>query len=108
MDLVRDLLLKIADDALPADGWDEKKIYHVKMLCDICYVEGIVFLQTSSSYEYGLVNPQLTWSGHEFLDTIRSKTVWDRIKGLLNDKGVDLSVEAIKLAVPNVLSALIK
>jgi len=39
---------------------------------------------------------RLSWSGHELLDQIRQESVWVRIKSIAKEKGVDLSVDAIK------------
>jgi hypothetical protein len=108
MDLVRELLLDITEEKLRPDDWNEKEKYHLKMLKDIGYVEGIAFLLTSAGWEATASNPRLTWSGHEFFDTIKSKTVWEKIKKVLKDKGLDLSVETIKLVAPNVLASILK
>lgn len=42
-----------------------------------------------------LLAPNLTWQGHELLDTIRSKPVWDKIKSTAEDKGLDLSFDTV-------------
>jgi hypothetical protein len=39
----------------------------------------------------------LTWQGHELLDTIRSKPVWDKIKSTALDKGLELTFDTVKL-----------
>ena len=38
----------------------------------------------------------LTWKGHEFLDTIRSKSVWEKIKSAALEKGLELTFDTIK------------
>jgi Hypothetical protein (DUF2513) len=109
MELARELLAQIADEDLRKDDWDQKALYHLKMLSDVGYVDGIKFrLTNSGELHFGIINLQLTWFGHEFFDTIRSKTVWEKIKKVLSDKGLDLSVETIKLAAPNVLASILK
>jgi hypothetical protein len=40
----------------------------------------------------------LTWEGHEFLDKVRSHTAWNKVKGLAREKGLDLTLDVIKLA----------
>jgi hypothetical protein len=42
-----------------------------------------------------ILSPELTWQGHELLEVMRSKPVWDRIKSVAADKGLELSFEAI-------------
>jgi hypothetical protein len=43
-----------------------------------------------------LVSPKLTWEGHDLLDTIRSNAVWERIKTLSTEKGIELSFDTVK------------
>jgi hypothetical protein len=38
----------------------------------------------------------MTWEGHEFLDSIRDKPTWDKVKGRAAEKGATLSFELIK------------
>ncbi|WP_079744105.1 DUF2513 domain-containing protein [Pseudomonas aeruginosa] len=38
----------------------------------------------------------LTWAGYDLLDTIRSKAVWERIKSTAQDKGIELTFDAVK------------
>lgn len=39
---------------------------------------------------------RLTWEGHDLLDTIRSRPVWERIKTISMEKGVELTFDSIK------------
>lgn len=39
----------------------------------------------------------LTWSGHELLDSMRTDTIWNRIKDTARQKGIELTVDAIKM-----------
>ena len=43
-----------------------------------------------------LLNPSLTWEGHELLDTLRSKPVWEKVKAKAAEQGIALSFEAVK------------
>ena len=38
----------------------------------------------------------LTWAGHDLLDTIQSKPVWERVKTTAQEKGIELSFEVVK------------
>jgi hypothetical protein len=38
---------------------------------------------------------ELTWSGHELLDTIRSKPVWEKIKSTAQEKGIELTYDTV-------------
>ena len=39
---------------------------------------------------------ELTWAGHDLLDTIRSQGVWNRIKAVAKTKGIELTFDAVK------------
>ncbi|MEA3394413.1 MAG: DUF2513 domain-containing protein [Pseudomonadota bacterium] len=55
-----------------------------------------------------VISPELTWEGHDLLDTLRSKTVWERIKKTATDKGIELTFDAVKLLGKSVLEALLR
>jgi hypothetical protein len=38
---------------------------------------------------------RLTWNGHELLDYVRHKNVWERVKREIEAKGLDLSLHGI-------------
>ena len=38
----------------------------------------------------------LTWAGHDLLQTIQSKPVWERIKSTAQEKSIDLTFDAVK------------
>jgi hypothetical protein len=97
MDLVRELLLKIADaddppnfSALVPDHKEDSKEYaraacHMHMLVkdagfvraiDVCSADGDDWLEL-----------QLTWAGQDFLDNIRDPAVWKKTKEALHKIG---------------------
>lgn len=41
--------------------------------------------------------PVLTWSGYDLLETMRSKPIWDRIKTTAQEKGLELTFDAVKV-----------
>lgn len=43
-----------------------------------------------------ILAPELTWQGHDLLETIRSQAVWERIKTVARDKGLELTFDAVK------------
>lgn len=49
----------------------------------------------------------ITWQGHEFLDAVRDKSVWERVSATAQAKGGSLSFEVLKaLAVQMIKSGL--
>lgn len=89
MDLVRSILLKIDEAPQPISLTDlmggeqtEDEInrwdYHVRML-----VEQAGFLSGEDAWTYDgpdWSELNLTWAGHEFLDTIRNPEIWKQTK----------------------------
>jgi hypothetical protein len=49
----------------------------------------------------------LTWQGHEFLERIKRDTVWNKVKELAMNKGIDLSIEVIKSLSAKVITSII-
>lgn len=46
---------------------------------------------------FGLSSPRLTMTGHDLLDTMRSKPVWEKVKETAQSKGIELTFEAVKM-----------
>lgn len=44
-----------------------------------------------------ILSPELTWQGHDLLDTLRSKAVWERIKKTSRDSGIELTFDTVKM-----------
>ncbi|MEH2505867.1 hypothetical protein V1290_004678 [Bradyrhizobium sp. AZCC 1578] len=90
MEYVRELLLKIeaapdviahSPELLPANSTLQDKIklnYHLGMLIDETgFVSGIA---AHTMAEPSWIRLQLTWHGHEFIETVRDPEVWKRTK----------------------------
>ena len=69
------------------------KAEHVMMLWQGGYIDGANAGDLGGPH---LMAPELTWQGHDLLDTLRSKPVWDRIKVTAKDKGIELTFDAVK------------
>lgn len=94
MDLMRELLLKLEslnippgtvtqlspyDPALAVDGFNGDDIgHHLRML-----VSGD-FIETGGTRPFGadgsLVFHQISWKGHDFLDSVRDPKIWEKTK----------------------------
>ena len=87
MELVRELLLKIAEAEEPLDFSElaakreagrERTAYHMQMLVEEAgLVRGI---DASSMDGKDWLSLELTWHGQDFLDSIRDPTVWEHTK----------------------------
>lgn len=87
MDLIRELLLKLEDEhldgnlySLKPDGLGiegrsyEELSYHLTLLIDAGLLDG----ERELSGQFAVRN--ITWRGHEFLDTVRNPEIWRETK----------------------------
>ncbi|QGA37237.1 DUF2513 domain-containing protein [Burkholderia glumae] len=71
---------------------------HLELLVDNGYVEGVRVLRGIDGHiALGISNPRLTMAGHDLLDTMRSKPVWDKVKETAQSKGIELTFDAVKM-----------
>lgn len=70
---------------------------HFELLVNNGYVDGLQVLRSADGlFSYGLHSPRLTMAGHDLLDTMRSSTIWEKIKTTAKTKGIELTFDAIK------------
>ncbi|MDM0073984.1 DUF2513 domain-containing protein [Variovorax sp. J2P1-59] len=105
-DIVRDVMTEIEDMTATErnaaqfrarfddDGADATRARHVLLLRDAGLVSGVPYQDFENA---GLMNPELTWEGHQLLATIRSKDVWERVKSIAKTKGLALSFDLVKI-----------
>jgi hypothetical protein len=103
MDLVRMILLK-TEALVPGEGYQLAKIAghdeytfaaHVELLKEAGFVEGVVGRASGIGPVTARVR-RLTWPGHEFLDSIRSDTVWAETKAAITSTVGTAGLEVIK------------
>lgn len=104
-DVIREVLLEV--EALSAEERDRvsygrgdehpdadpTKSEHAILLWSAGFIEAI---DAGTMAGPAILAPELTWEGHELLDTLRSKPVWDRIKTTASEKGLDLTFDVVK------------
>jgi hypothetical protein len=100
-ELIRKILLFLEENATPEhttevkiSGHSEEEImYHMKLLLDNGYIEGY----DSSPVKGIYISPTgLTWTGHDFLDTVRSENIWRETKKKLAEQGGSMPLEIVK------------
>lgn len=70
---------------------------HLELLINAGYIDGIQVVRSADGlFSYGLHSPRLTMAGHDLLDTMRSATIWEKIKTTAKAKGIELTFDAIK------------
>lgn len=103
MELIRKILFTIESQYvdvaiynLKVEGVDVKTVaYH----CNLLHQAGLLktFKGNYADGElYSFCVGALTWEGHEYLDKIRSDTVWNKTKTVIKDKGLPLVIETVK------------
>ena len=101
MDLLRQLLLQIeeidrgfgGDVAIEAEGYEPQVIAeHFRLLLEAGLIEGEAI--PDDEYAFDHIEPsRLTWSGHDFLDSIRDPEIWKKTKeGAFSAKGFTLDL----------------
>ena len=102
-DLIRKVLLEVEAlgntqsrvDSNQIDGTDTETVaYHIRLLIEAQLVKGQCVQGLDGPLSCNATS--LTWEGHEFLDKIRSSTMWNRIKTTAREKGLSMSFDAIK------------
>lgn len=107
-ELIRKILIKLESqgdpkcmlDAEEVKGYDVGTVsYHMDLLGQA----GLIGVIDASTNEMHFIAKSMTWDGHEFLDKIRQDTMWNKIKGTLREKGIELSIDAIKFGAKMVI-----
>ncbi len=76
-------------------GFDAENVaYHMAILSEAGLIDADVVLGDDG---FGVAT-RMTWSGHELLDHMRDSGTWNRVKKVIREKGIGLSLDAIKLA----------
>lgn len=101
-DLIRTILLQVEKlepnalltlDNFSVDQHSEVS-YHLEILEEAGLLQGKIHKTPGGSpHSFHLI--RLTWHGHDFLESIRSNTVWQEIQDELNSKKVGINIETI-------------
>ncbi|SEA24840.1 DUF2513 domain-containing protein [Alkalimonas amylolytica] len=104
MELVRKLLIFFDDkenpthiEAPPIDGYDEQTIqYHLVLMYDAELLRCEPVKSSKSERVIYVLPFELTWKGHDFLDSIRNDTIWKKVKDTLQDKGLGMAFSVVQ------------
>lgn len=110
-ELVRTLLLAVealdGKDSLEADavvGFDDVVVTeHLRLLGEAGFVSALGMIEQPPTY----LQCRLTWEGHQFLMSVRRDTVWKRVKHRLAERGVELSLDAIRVTAGAIMRGLL-
>ncbi len=81
--------------------------YHFELLIEAGLVEGQM-AKALGAGPHDFFADRLTWSGHEFLDSIKSDTVWEKTKKTFTSKGIDMTFDLVKKVASEISVALIR
>lgn len=113
-DLIRQILLRLEEEptasarlfARDFGEWQPETVnYHIWLLMQ----SGLIVSVCNHDYPrngfvcYGVC---LTWQGQEFLAEVRDDVRWRKIRAVLAEKSLDLSLEAVKAAAAWVLKSM--
>lgn len=110
LDLIRLILLELENEneISFSDYTQDQLNYHKALVKEAGFADGIVHYNNTDSSDIPdfVLLKRLTWEGHEFLDKAKNEKTWNKAKSIIKDKGLTLSVEAIKIALSEAVKAL--
>ncbi|TPF78359.1 hypothetical protein BW12_07035 [Bifidobacterium sp. UTCIF-3] len=103
LDLVRSILKTCADASGPVDAHAftddahpfELVAYHVRIMQEAGLVEASLLREAGGSVVHATVGP-LTWAGNDFLDAVRSESIWSKTKKTIMTTIGSASFEIVK------------
>jgi len=114
-ELVREILLKLEEipeqegRLMPTEfkpyDW-EKVSYHIKLLAQAGLIEAECIKSVGSPPVY--YAKCLTWQGHEFLNSVKTLSVWNKVKESARQRGINLTFEVIKTIVSKIVWELVR
>jgi hypothetical protein len=80
-----------------APGYDDKTVAcHVELLQEAGFIEAAVARSSREGCAVIADVDRLTWEGHDFLDSIRSDTIWSKTKAQLAQVAGSASLQVVK------------
>jgi len=115
-DTIREILIKLEEmepekgcirlSDFPPDKAHEYS-YHVELLIEADLIHGEMS-KTFGTHVSDFLAIRLTWKGHEFLDAIRSDTVWNKAKESFINGGVSMTFDLAKSVATDIAAAYLK
>lgn len=115
-DTIREILIRLEekkpkDYCLQLGDFPSEKAYeysyHVELLIEAGLVYGEVS-KTLGAHANDFLAIRQTWEGHEFLDAIRSDTVWNKAKDLFVKSGISMTFDLVKSVATDIAAACLK
>ena len=101
MGVIRDILLAVESDRDPNEipGHDAETLrYHQALVVEANLVNGTVddTVSNTTNIPSMVFLRNLTWQGHEFIDSVREESIWNTIKSEFRDASLETVVKVSK------------
>ena len=95
MDLVREILLAMEEDKkeITGDYSSELIVEHQLLMWKAGLIEGI---DVSSKDGPGFITQRITWLGYDYLESVREKSAWEKIKETMKKHGLPETINIVK------------
>jgi len=80
--------------------------YHVELLIEAGLINGEMS-KTLGNKPHDFFVERLTWRGHEFLDSVRNDTVWQKTKKSFAHSGLSMTLDLVKSVATDIATSLI-
>ncbi|MDP5241386.1 DUF2513 domain-containing protein [Uliginosibacterium sp. 31-16] len=104
-EIIRAILVRLENSKTPnvylnANSFEEfpmqEVAYNMRLLSESGYIEAKILNSSSGSGEINVALAiRLTNSGHNLLDTIRSESIWQKVKDKFSTAGVDMTFDLV-------------
>lgn len=115
-DMIRDILTRLEEvindegclnlSSFP-QGRAPEISYHMELLMEAGLVKGQMSKEIGPG-PHDFFAFRLTWQGHEFLDTIRSDTVWQNTKKSFLSQGISMTFDLVKSVASDIAASYLK
>ena len=97
LELKFDKVCKLIPDYIPQDI-----AYSTLMLLEADYINALIV--SGNNKFNGAIYTGITFEGHQYLDSIRSDKVWNKIKKKLSTEGVSFTLQIVKNVATSIIT----
>jgi Hypothetical protein (DUF2513) len=104
-EIIREILLRLENSQKPnvylnaqsIDKFPTQEVaYNMRLLSEAGYIEARILNSSSGSGEINAAMAiRLTNAGHDLLDTIRSESVWNKVKDKFASTGIEMTFDLV-------------
>ncbi len=114
-DIIREILLKLENSQprekkslslsdFPEKDWG-KVSFHVELLLEAGFIKGQMLGELGVEVDNFLVT-RITWTGYEFLNSIRDDSIWSKVKNRFAENSVSMTTDLIKSVAGKILESI--